>query len=138
MFHFDISRQVRSADTCDDVFALGIDQELAIELVFASGGIAGKRDAGPRVVAHVAKYHRLHINGCPKKPRDIFHLAILDRSGLHPAFEDRFDGKFQLFDGILRKWLAKVLFEDILVFFAKLDHAFRRAHRCRFQLCNVS
>jgi hypothetical protein len=37
---------LRGADAGDDVFALGVDEELAVELVRAVGRVAGEGDAG--------------------------------------------------------------------------------------------
>src|SRR5205807_5266455 len=46
------------ADAGDDVFALGVNQVLAVEDLFARGRVAREGDAGARVVAHVAEDHR--------------------------------------------------------------------------------
>ena len=49
LFHLAISsHRQRRADAGDDVLALGIDQELAVELVLAGGRVAGEGDAGAR------------------------------------------------------------------------------------------
>ena len=41
----------------DHVLALGVDQELAEELLLAGGGVAGEGNAGAGVIAHVAEDH---------------------------------------------------------------------------------
>ena len=56
-------------DAGDDVFALGVDQVVAVELVLAGVRVAGERDAGARVVARVAEDHRLDVDGGPLQAR---------------------------------------------------------------------
>ena len=51
------------ANAGNDVFALGVDQILAVELVLAGGGVPRKRHAGARSVAGVAEDHRLNVDG---------------------------------------------------------------------------
>ncbi len=46
-------------DAGDDVLALGVGQVLAEQDLLAGVRVAGERDAGARVVAHVAEDHRL-------------------------------------------------------------------------------
>ena len=55
--------RLRRADARHHVFALGIDQEFAIEQLFAGGGIAGEGDAGGRGFAAIAEHHGLHRDG---------------------------------------------------------------------------
>ena len=45
------------------VFALGVDEEVAVRLVLARGRVAGEPDAGAAVVVAVAEHHRLHVDG---------------------------------------------------------------------------
>jgi hypothetical protein len=54
---------LRRADAGDDVLALRVDQELAVERLLAGRGVAGEGDAGRRGVAHIAEHHRLHVDG---------------------------------------------------------------------------
>ena len=54
---------LRRADAGDDVLALRIDQELAVERLLAGRGIAGEGDAGGRGLAHIAEHHGLHVDG---------------------------------------------------------------------------
>ena len=51
------------ANTGDDVFALGIDKEVAIELFGSVCRVAGKGDTGSRSLALVTKNHHLHVDG---------------------------------------------------------------------------
>ena len=115
----------RRADAGHDVFALGVDEELAVELVLAGGRVARERDAGARVVAHVAEDHRLHVHRRAQQAGDV--LDLRDTSPprrLHPALEHRFDRQLELLERVLRERLAEVLLEDLLVLVAQLDHAF--------------
>ncbi|MCY1238222.1 hypothetical protein D9M72_509480 [compost metagenome] len=76
---------LRRANACNNVFALRIDQKLAIELLLAGGRITGKGDAGCRGFAHIAENHRLNIDRCPPLRRDIMQTAIGDGTRIHPA-----------------------------------------------------
>ena len=48
----------RRANAGDDVLALRVHQEFAVELLLPGGWISRERDAGARVVAEVAEDHR--------------------------------------------------------------------------------
>ena len=67
------------ADAGDDVFALGVDQVVAVEDVLAGVRVAGEGDAGARVVAHVAEDHRLDVDGRALQAGDPLDPAVLDR-----------------------------------------------------------
>ncbi len=43
----ELGDRVGSPDACDDVFALGVEQVVALELRFSGSGVAGHRHAGP-------------------------------------------------------------------------------------------
>ena len=58
-----LGQRLRRADAGDDVLALGVDQELAVEAVLAGGGSRVKATPVAEVVAHVAEDHRLHVHG---------------------------------------------------------------------------
>ena len=75
----------RRANAGHDVFALRVDQELAVELVLARGRIARERDACARVIAHIAEHHRLAIHSRPEQAGDVFNLPIGHRPRLHPT-----------------------------------------------------
>jgi hypothetical protein len=75
---------LRGADAGDDVLALRVDEILAIELVGAGRGVAGKRDAGRAILAHVAEHHRLDIDGGAPIGRDAVQAAIGIGALVHP------------------------------------------------------
>ena len=102
------------ADTCHYIFALGIDQKFAVEVVLAGGGIAGKGHAGGAVVAHVAEYHRLYVDGCAPLGRDVVKSAIGDSALVHPGTKDSTDGTPQLLLGIFGKRLSQFFFDNRL------------------------
>ena len=56
-------QMLRRPNTGDNIFALRIDQVLAVKNIFACRGVAGKRHTRGTIVAHVAKDHRLNIDG---------------------------------------------------------------------------
>ena len=88
--------RLRGAHAGDDVFALRVLQELAEELVLAGGGVAGERNAGAGVVAHVAEDHRLNVDGGAEVVGDLLAVAVDDRALVVPALEDGDDGELEL------------------------------------------
>ena len=80
------------ANAGDDVFALRVDQKVAVGLIFASGGVAGEADAGAAVVVAVAEYHRLHVDGCSQIVADAFAHSVRDCTGTVPTGEHCLDG----------------------------------------------
>ena len=71
----------------DDVFALGVDEEFAVELLLAVGRVAGERHAGAGVVAGVAVDHGLHVDGGAPLGGDVVFAAIDDGAVVHPGTE---------------------------------------------------
>ena len=96
------------ADTGHDVLALGVDQEVAVELLGAVGGVAGEGDAGRGGLALVTKDHDLDVDGGAEVVGDLVLLAVDDGALVHPAAEDGLDGKTQLQLGVLREGGAAI------------------------------
>ena len=71
----------------DDVLALGVDQELAVELLVAVGGVAGEGHAGAGLVAGVAVDHGLHVDGGAPFGGDVVLAAVDDGAVVHPRAE---------------------------------------------------
>ena len=82
-----LGERLRGADAGDDVLALGVDQELAVEDVFAGAGVAGEADAGGAVVAHVAEHHGLDVDGGAPVGGDVVQAAVGVGARVHPAAE---------------------------------------------------
>ncbi len=100
---------LRRADAGDDVLALGVDEEFAVELLGAGRGIAGEGDAGRRRLAHIAEHHRLHIDrGAPVGGNGV-EAPIGDGALVHPGREHRADRAPQLVARSLRERLAGLL-----------------------------
>ena len=100
---------LRRADAGDDVLALRVDQEFAVELLLAGRRVAREGDAGRRRLAHVAEHHRLHVDGGAPAFRNVVQRAVGDRARIHPRAEHRADRAPQLGVRILRKFLAGLL-----------------------------
>src|SRR5581483_865393 len=81
----------RSADACDDVLALSVGQELAVDALLAGGRITGKGDAGRAIGAEVAEDHRLHVDRSAPVARDVVDPAVHDRALVVPRLEHRAD-----------------------------------------------
>ena len=69
---------LRRADAGDDVLALRVDQEFAVELLLAGRRIAREGDAGRRGLAHIAEHHGLHVDRGAPAFRNIVQAAIGD------------------------------------------------------------
>ena len=83
----------RRAGAGDDILTLRVHEILAVELSGAGVGITRERDAGARVVAHVAEDHRLNVHGGAEVVSDLERVAVVDRAAAEPRAEDRLDGK---------------------------------------------
>ena len=93
----------RSAHPGHHVFALGVDQVLAVEGVLAGRGVAAEGDAGGAVVAHVAEDHGLHIHGGAQVIADLIQPPIIDRAPPVPGSEDGGDRVPQLVHRVFRE-----------------------------------
>ncbi len=115
---------LRSTDTSHDVFALSVEEILAIELLLASGRIAGERNAGAAGLAHVAEHHALDVDSSAPVAGDVVHTTIVDCAGVIPAAEHGLDSFHELYAGILREFHALMLEVDRLEAFHDLLEIF--------------
>ena len=106
---------LRRADAGDDILALRIHQELAIEHLFAGRRIAGEGDAGGRGVAHIAEHHGLDIDRRAPAFGNVVQAPIGDGAVVHPARKHGADRAPELLVRILRKRLAEFLLDLGLV-----------------------
>ncbi len=102
------------ADTRDDVFALGVREKLAVELLFAGGRVARERDARRRGFAPVAEHHRLHVDRGSPVVRNVVELSIRLGSFVVPRPEDRGDRTPELLAWVVREVVAGSLTHDLL------------------------
>ncbi len=105
---------LRSTDASHNVLALSVQQVLAIQLLFASGGVTGEGNAGAGSFAHVAEDHGLHIHGSAPVAGDIVHAAIVNSTRIVPRTEHGLDGFHQLFLRILGEVNALFCLVDFL------------------------
>ncbi|MNQ73274.1 hypothetical protein D3C85_880010 [compost metagenome] len=110
-----LGQGLRRADARDHVLALGVDQELAVQLGFAGRGVAGEGHARRRGLAHVAEHHGLDVDGGAPAFGDVVHAAIEFRAVVHPAGEDGRDGAPQLVMRVLREGTAQFALDQNLV-----------------------
>ena len=116
LFARGFGQRLRRANAGDDIFALRVDQELAVERLGARARIARERNAGRARLAHIAKHHRLHIDGGAPAFGDVVVLAIEDRAIVHPACEHGAHRTPKLILRIGWEWLAKLTLNGALVF----------------------
>jgi hypothetical protein len=79
--------RLRRAHAGDHIFALGVEQVLAVEVVFAGGRVAGEAHASAGGIAQVAEHHRLHVDGGAEIARDVVHAAVVVRARVVPRPE---------------------------------------------------
>ena len=92
----ELDRRARRAHAGDHVLALGVDEELAVELVRAVGGVAREGHAGAGLVAGVAVDHRLDVDRGAPLGGDVVLAAVDDGAVVAPAAEDGADGAPEL------------------------------------------
>ena len=105
------------ADASDDVFALGVDEVLAVQRLLAVGRVAREGDPGGAVGTAVAEHHGLDVDGGAPRPRDAVALPVEDGAVVRPGAEHRADGAPKLLMDVLRERRADVLLNESLVAF---------------------
>ena len=83
---------VRGADTCNHVFALGVDEPFSVELVVTGGRVTGECHTGGGGVAHVTEHHALHVHSGAPVIGNLFDAAVSDCTLAVPALEHAADG----------------------------------------------
>ena len=97
------------ADAGDDVLALGVLQELAVQHVLARRGVAREADAGARALAAVAEHHLADVGGRAEVVGDVVRAAVDVRARRAPGAEHGRDREPQLLARILREVVAAAL-----------------------------
>ena len=110
-----LGERMRGSDPRHDILALRIDQELPVELLPASGGIAREGNAGRRGGTEIAEDHGLHVDGRAPVFGDAVEAAIGRGAGIGPAQEDPGNRLPELHVRILREALAQFLLDHLLV-----------------------
>ena len=112
----DLGQGLGRADPGHHVLALGVDQEFAVQSIFARGWVAGKSHARRRCLAHVAEHHRLDVHRRAPALRDVVHAPIELGPVVHPAGEHCADGAPDLGVDILgERFVALALDQGLVV-----------------------
>ena len=88
------------ADARNHVFALGVGQKFAEQLLLAGGRIPGEGNAGAAVVAHVAEGHGLDVDGSAPGIGDVVFTTVNVGAGVIPGAEHGLNGAHQLLLGV--------------------------------------
>src|SRR4029450_7793874 len=99
----------------DNVLALGVEQELAVEALLARGRVTRERHTGSGLVALVAEHHLDDADGRAEVVGDVVRPAIDLRARRVPRLEHRLDGARQLAASVLGKVAPGLLAVDPLV-----------------------
>ena len=119
----ELANRLRSPDAGDDVLALRVDEEFAVELLGAGRRVPGEPDAGRRSVAGIAEHHHLHVDRGADVVGDVVDPAVLDRARVHPRPEHGVARHLELTTRILREIAARLRLDHALV---ALDHVAQR------------
>ena len=106
---------LRSPDTCNNIFTLGIHQVFAEELVLTCGWVTCEGDTCTAGLTHVSEDHGLDVDSCSQQSSDVVHKSVLDGSFIIPAVEYSVDGLEELISWILREVFACVFLVDDLI-----------------------
>ena len=109
-----IGNRMRCAHACDDVFALRIDQILAVKDFFAGRWITRKCNPRCACLSHVPEHHRLHIDRRSPIVRDSIPPPIHDGPIVHPRAENSANCAPELFIRILGERFSGALFDQRL------------------------
>ena len=99
---------------------MGVDEIVAIGLIFAGGSIAREAHPRARLIVAIAKHHGLHIDGGAQVVTDFFTHSVGDGSRAVPRTKHCFDRPAQLFGGLLRKVFASRAFDHTFVLLTQL------------------
>ena len=94
------------ANAGDHVFALRVDQEVAIGAVLACCCVSGEADTRARVVVTIAEHHRLDVHSGAEFMADFLAHAVRNGSRAIPRAEHSLDRSVELFPRILRERLS--------------------------------
>ena len=114
------------SDTCNNVFALCIHQEFAVQFVFTCGWVSCKCNTCTTVVAHVTEYHGLYCYSCTPGRWDIVHTSVVDSTWVFPGGEYSFYCSQQLCAAVSWEIFADFSFIycfKIVYCFFKIFHA---------------
>ena len=107
---FQLADRLRCPYAGHHVFALGVDQVLAVNSLGAGSRVPGKGHAGSGRVAHIAEYHGLDIYRRAPVAGDIVHAAVYVGPGVIPGTEYGLHRFHQLDVRILGEVLADGFF----------------------------
>ncbi len=109
-----LGERPRGADACDDVLALRVDEELAVEGLLAGRRVAGEADAGGGGVAAVAEDHLHDVDGGAEAGGDVVGAAVDLGARVLPRLEHGIDGAVQLLTRIAGPLATQLLIGDLL------------------------
>ena len=103
------------ANSRHHVLALRVQQEIAKKCLFSGRRVAREAHSRPGIVAGVPINHLHHVHRRAQQPGDLLHPPIGHRFLAHPRFKHRANRAPQLFFGVLRKSLSRILLKVFLV-----------------------
>ena len=119
---FQLADRLRCPYAGHHVFALGVDQVLAVNSLGAGCRVPGKGHAGSGGLAHIAEYHGLNINRRAPVAGDVVHAAVYVGPGVIPGPEYGLHCFHQLDVRILGEILADGFFIQCFEAFDQFFH----------------
>ena len=121
------------ADAGHDIFALRVDEEFAVENLFAGRRVACECHAGAGIFTGIAIDHGLNVDGGAPFGGDAVFAAINDGAVVHPGAKHGADGTPKLLPRVLRKFAAGAFLDQIL----ETDDKFLQIFYGEFGVFNV-
>ena len=79
------------SDSCNNVLALCVNQELAVKLILTCRRVTGEADTSSAVIAEIPECHCYDVDGSSERVVNFIDFTVRDCSGNIPALEDRLD-----------------------------------------------
>ena len=98
-----------------DIFALSVDQKVAIRFVFSGCSVASEAHTSARVVVAISKYHCLHVDGSAQIVAYLFAHTVCNCSRTIPRTKHRLNCATQLLHRILWEFATSLGLDDLFV-----------------------
>ena len=105
---------LRSTDTRNNIFTLGVNQVFTIEEVFTRSSVTAEANPCSRSLTHVTEYHRLYADSRTPFIRNTLHLAVKDGTFVHPGIEHCTNSTPQLLVSTGREIFSGLFFHSSL------------------------
>ena len=117
-------QRVGGTDTGNDIFALGVDEPLTIELIVAGSRVAAESHTGCGSIAHVSENHTLDVYSGAPVIGNLLDSTVSDGTLSVPALEHSADGAPKLSLGGIGEFHSEDFLDFCLELVAKIFKLF--------------